>query len=285
MSADSSQIPYAAPVVESVMVSSARVADEIESAAWRELYAAAPAPIARALGIHTSIVADATVIVARALPMALFNRAFGLGDTADVAESDLDAVLRTFEEHGAASPWMQHGPASRARAMPQWLVSRGFRPVPRAWAMMMREREPAPVIETEFAIRAVELDQASRFAKALAIAHGMPPALAEWTSVLIGRPGWHGYAAWDGDTIAAGGMVFIHGDRAWVGLGGTLPAYRGRGAQGALLARRVDHVISAGCSVMGTETGEPVGGERSSSFDNMKRTGFHQVASRMNYER
>ena len=146
-------------VVDPDAVSTARVADEIEGAAWRDLYAAAPAPIARALGLHTSRVADANVIVARAVPVALFNRAFGLGDTEDVAESDLDAVLRTFEEHGSASPWLQHGPASRARAMPQWLVSRGFRPVPRSWAMMMREREPASAIETEFAIRPVELDQ------------------------------------------------------------------------------------------------------------------------------
>lgn len=275
-------------MIDPEAVSMARVANEIEGAAWRELYVAAPAPIARALGLHTARIADANVFAARSVPMALFNRSFGLGDTEDVSEADLDRVLRAFQDHAGGNPWIQHGPASKARGLPQWLVSRGFRPVPRSWAMMLREREPPPVIQTEFRIGAVEPDQASQFAKALAIAHGMPAALAEWTSVLIGRAGWHGYAAWDGDVIVAGGMVFIDPqarDRAWVGLGGTLPAYRGRGAQGALLAHRVDHAIAAGCIVMGTETGEPVGGERSSSFDNMKRTGFRQVASRMNYER
>jgi hypothetical protein len=263
----------------------AAMSDAIEGAAWTDLYAAAPPAISRALGLKALRVADAHVFIARSLPVSLFNRAFGLGNTQAVTDSDVDAVLRAFEDNGATHPWIQSGPASSAKELPTWLESRGLRLVPRAWAMMQRENEPAPEIATELTIRPVASEHAMQLAKVLAIAHGMPSALAEWTVVLIGRPGWHGYAAWDGDAIVAGGMLFIDGTRGWLGLGGTIPAYRGRGAQGALMTRRVAHALEAGCEVMSCETGEPVLGERSSSYTNMLRSGFHQIASRKNYER
>ncbi len=43
------------------------------------------------------------------------------------------------------------------------------------------------------------------------------------------------------------GTVNIHDGIGWLGIGGTLPTHRKRGAQGALMAQRIRDTAKAGC--------------------------------------
>ena len=54
------------------------------------------------------------------------------------------------------------------------------------------------------------------------------------------------------------------------------------GAQSALLAARIAVAADAGCTVLATETGESISGEKNPSLDNIRRAGFEQVCSRLN---
>ena len=49
-------------------------------------------------------------------------------------------------------------------------------------------------------------------------------------------------------------------------------------------AARIGAAISAGCTSIVTETGEPVHDEPNPSLANMARCGFSRVASRLNWE-
>ena len=113
----------------------------------------------------------------------------------------------------------------------------------------------------------------------------MPAAMRPWTAALVGRPGWHAYVAYDGTTPAGAGALFCRGGVAWLGVAATIPAYRRRGVQGALMSRRIADAIAAGCRDIVTETGEAVPGEPNSSYANMLRNGFRVVYSRPNYVR
>ena len=81
--------------------------------------------------------------------------------------------------------------------------------------------------------------------------------------------------------MVAGGMRW-HGDEgAWLGMAGTLPEARGRGAQGGLLrARSAD---ASGLVI--TETWVPPVGGHNTSFANMHRAGFVTIAERANYQK
>ena len=69
----------------------------------------------------------------------------------------------------------------------------------------------------------------------------------------------------------------------WLGAAGTLPEFRRRGAQGAILAARIEAGRQAGCETLVTETGEPVDGRPGGSYRNIVRAGFEPVYVRQNY--
>jgi len=258
--------------------------DEIEATAWRDVYAAAPPSVIAVTGMTAERVGAVTLLAAPRLPSSLFNRAIGFGNGAPATDALLDEVLVRFTAAGVIAPWIHVSPAARPVAIAHWLTVRGFAPARRrAWAKVARGREPPPVIETTLAIRELERAEAPALARTLCEAFGLPPPLCPMIEVMVGRSGWRAYGAFDGDALVAGGLLRCDGRHAWLGFGGTLPGHRGRGAQGALMVRRIADAIAQGASTIATETGEPLDGEKNPSLDNMRRCGFQHAGSRTNW--
>ena len=254
-------------------------ADAIEAEAWADMFRAAPPP----LGLTERTIAGARLLIAPRMPLGMMNRVIGLGTFGDCTDPVVDEVIAAYRAQGGATCWVHVSPAAPA-ALTEVLVARGFSLAPRpSWAKVIRGPQPAPNIATEFAIREVGVEHADAVAATLVAAHEMPPPVAVWNRAMVGRPDWRVFAAFDGDSIVAAGFLYRQGDRAWLGLGGTLASHRKRGAQGALMAARIDAAIAAGAQFIATETGEPVAGEPNPSLANMYRCGFRRVASRLNY--
>jgi len=256
--------------------------DEIEAAAWRDLIDVAPA----ALGMRSERIDGVTILLAPSLPTPLFNRAIGVGNGEPATDALIDEVIVCFTAAGVHDPWIQISAAARPRSLADWLGTRGFAPARRrAWTKVVRGREAPPMIETGFAIRELDRAHAAPLAQILCAAHGIPPALAPMVEALVGRRRWRAYGAFDGDTLIGGGMLRCdERDRtAWLGLGGTLAPYRGRGAQGALMSRRIADAIAQGCATIATETSAPQEGEKNPSLSNMERCGFRAAGERTNW--
>ena len=81
----------------------------------------------------------------------------------------------------------------------------------------------------------------------------------------------------------AGGALYLHGEYATLTFAATLPAFRGQGAQAALIARRFQEAAMAGCRWMLTETAEDTPSRPAPSFRNMRRYGFNIAYPRPNY--
>ena len=99
----------------------------------------------------------------------------------------------------------------------------------------------------------------------------------------VGRPGWHHYIAWSGGEPGAVAALFVRDSAGWLGVAATLPAFRRRGAQGALMARRVRDAAALGCRWLVTETGQETPEQLNPSYRNMKRAGFADAYHRPNY--
>jgi len=262
----------------------ARLADEIEAAAFRDFFAAAPPAAAQTLGLRTTEIAGANLLMATGVAQTIFNRVIGLGVRQAATEADLDAVTSAYRDAGIQSYWIHWTPTARPAELPGSLEARGFTIAPRrSRAKMIRGSGPVPAVDTGLDVRAVQPGEASAVSTAIRAAFGMPEIFVDWVAALAQRPGWQAVGAFADEKAVGGGYLFRQQGCGWLGLGGVRAEMRGRGAHRALITVRIRAAPDAGDAHVVTETGEPIGDEPNPSLANMVRCGFERVCSRVNY--
>jgi hypothetical protein len=213
-----------------------------------------------------------------------FNHAHALGLGEPLGEAALDAVIVALRSN-ASSAWAVQVPDTpefaEARERIEAMDLRGSG----GWAKFWRAPVPPKRVVCAFDIREVSGDGAVDFGRVVHEGFGAPPPFAGWAGAIVGRPRWRAYVAYDGDKPVAAGALYLRNGLGWLGLGATLPAYRGRGAQNAILARRIGDAVAAGVLGLVTETGRPPPGEEAKhpSYRNIRRAGFEDVYLRLNY--
>ncbi len=262
----------------------ARRADDVEAAAYADLWDAAPAALRGRLGLALHRVADATLLVAPGLPTPMFNRAIGLGLSEAASAQALDELQAVCRSAGVRAWWLHWNPHARPAGFESQLVARGFAAPPRRlWAKMLRPAADAPAVATSLALAPADAATAAATAQAIVTAFEMPPFMAGWLQTLHGRPRWQLLALRDGEAVVGGGCLFVDGDTGWLGMGAVAASHRRRGGQRALLARRIADAAAAGARWVVTETGLPVGDEPNPSLANIRAAGFACVAERSNW--
>jgi GNAT superfamily N-acetyltransferase len=261
------------------------LADQVEAEANADMFAAAPAVLRERFGVGLRRLGAVTLLMASRMPATIFNRAIGLGLEQAASAADVRAIANDYEREGIRTWWLHWNPFAQPSGFARELRAMGFTEASRrTWAKFLRGRTAAPGIATDLVISPTTADEAPQVMACVVQAFGMPPVMAQWLAALHGRPRWHMYSVKEADTPVGGACLFIDGERAWLGVAAVLESHRRRGGQGALMARRIDDAIAAGCRYIVTETGEPVGDEPNPSYSNMKRCGFEVVASRLNFE-
>lgn len=259
---------------------SAATAVSTDIAAYRDLWRAVPADVAGRHGIALHEVAGAVCLGCASMSGApILNHAFGVGVAAPAGESELDEIQRFYDGLGVAYS-VAVDPA--AGGLGGLLERRGFSKG-RPW--MTFRRGPSGPTGRAGGLRIEEAGagRATAFGAIVAAAFEMPPDFAPWMAALADRPGWTALLALDGDEPVGAAALFVHGGEGWLGMGATVPAHRGRGAQGALFAERLRLAGELGLDAVVTETGAPVADEAPGpSYRNMLRYGFAEVALRPN---
>jgi GNAT superfamily N-acetyltransferase len=103
-----------------------------------------------------------------------------------------------------------------------------------------------------------------------------PPAeIRRWFDITMSADGFRGYVARVDGTIAGGGSLRLDGEVAQFSGAGTLPRFRRRGVQTALLRARLREAAAAGCTI-GVVVTQP----GSKSQQNVQREGFALLYAR-----
>ena len=209
------------------------------------------------------------------------TQSFGLGVFGEVTDAHLAALEQFFDAHGAAAQHEMSVMAGNAALAP--LALRGYRPIELSTVLHQ------PVVEAPLApppppmrVRIIGADETDRWAATSAAGWGETPEVAAFM-LAFGRiaASAAGYAAflaeWDGEPIAAAAVNIHHGTALLAGAA-TIPAWRGRGAQAALLRARLHHAASVGCdlAMMVAEPG-------STSQRNAERQGFRVGYNRIKW--
>jgi GNAT superfamily N-acetyltransferase len=236
--------------------------ESVEHAAYTDVYRATPELC------ELAEIGGAVCLKLPRLEGRIFNRVLGL--------DSLDALDEIAAYYGDVAWWV-----SDSRGLGAELEAHGF---VRDYGWMKFSRGVSPRRATcELSVVAVEPDRAGDFAAVVAGGYGLPDWSEPFAAGVVGRPGWSCYVAYDGDRPAGAGALYVDGGVGWLGFGATLPDFRGRGAQSAILAARIEDARRQGCTTVVTETGERDDRRPSGSYRNILRAGFREANVRPNY--
>jgi GNAT superfamily N-acetyltransferase len=253
-----------------------------EIAAWGDLYRAASTDSIRACGLRITECDGAITTVASSIDVLGFNRVIGLGLEREATDRDLDEITDQYIAAGVPRFFVQVCPSRGSQNLIEQLRRRGFRHH-NNWVKLCRDTSPPPPIETDLTIRAIGPQEAAAFARIVCACFDWPDAAQPWVRELVGFPGWRHYMAFDGEEPVATGACLLGDGWVWKDFAATLPAYRNRGAQAALLARSIDDVRGLGYQQIVVETAEDTPTKPSPSYRNMLRFGFRPTYVRPNW--
>jgi hypothetical protein len=249
-----------------------------EAEAYADMFAAAPVE----WGLRVERLGPAIALVAPPIDTLLFNRVLGFGLSEGASETQLDELVALYQQANMRHFGIQLSPIAQPPPVTDWLQARSLRRTDN-WAKVYRAVAQPIEIHTDLRVESIGREQAADFGRVACTAFGMPSALQPWLENLVGRANWQTYLASAGEQPAANGALFVHGEVGWLGITGTLPAYRRRGAQGAIMAQCIRDAARLDCRWVITETGEDLPNRPNPSYHNMLRTGFTLAYQRPNY--
>ena len=250
-----------------------RQLERLEASAWDQIQCMAGPAFRQYFG--ASALADHGVVrlrAARTRDLSL-NRVFSLGIDSPLTPGALDDLIAEYREASVPRFMISWAPVARPAEARHWFAERGFRritPILR----LTRATDADIIATTSLSIAEARRADAARFGEVAAQSSGLPMEFAPGLNSTIGHPGWRHYFALDGDRPVSSAALYVEDDYAWAGFGGTLPAYRRRGAQSALLARRIRDAHSAGARWITAWTTAETAERPNPSLHNMQRLGF-----------
>ena len=186
---------------------------------------------------------SACVSLARNIDILGFNRVIGLGLFQTASEQMVDDIISKYKTAGIKRFFIQIHPEAAPPKLKEWFESRKIHHY-NNWVKLYRGVEDPPDTETELEIREVQdKDEVDRFGEIITLSFDWPAEMRQWFENLVGRKCWKTYLAFDGDKAVAAASMYVKDDCGWLSFASTLPDYRGKGAQTALIARDRKSVV------------------------------------------
>lgn len=221
-------------------------------------------------------------LLAPGIPYKECNRAIGLGLTDPFTRAAIEALVDTYRGAGARHLVVQWSPCARPADVPDRLAECGF--VPRGTMAKLWRHCDGPVrASTDLRIEQIGDRDATTFGEIACAVYGLPAAMVPALCSTVGAPGWRHYFAYDGATPVATAALFVDGRAGWCGLSTTITGHRRRGAQTALLARRIGDATALGCEIVAAETLPEQPDRPNPSLRNMLKAGFELLYLRTNF--
>jgi GNAT superfamily N-acetyltransferase len=216
------------------------------------------------------------------------TQTFGLGMRESPTPEHLDEIEHFFHARGAPT---QHEVSPFAgTATLQLLCARGYRPIEINSVMFTTvearlQAMPPPESHADIRIRIVGPEEADRWSQvsALGWTHEHPelqPFMRDIGALLVHRESSACFMAEIDGREAAAGALLVHEGVALFAGASTVPEFRRRGLQGALLAARMNYAREQGCdlAMMVAEAG-------SNSQRNAQRQGFLVAYTRIKWRK
>jgi hypothetical protein len=277
-----------------------RLLEEVEITQYEDLFRVLPQDVGARLGVEIHRDSGGLRLTVGGHDHPMFNRVLGVGldpvGAADGPEAVLDRAAAHYQAAGVRR-WMLQllphvEPDGFAEAAGRRRVIRL-----RGWAKHLGPADLEASTGTDLRIARLGGEGAGggrgvgslaeAWAEIVVQNFGLPSSFAPWLLALHGSDRWRFYLALDGETPVATGALYLSetasGPIGQLTFGSTLSSYRRRGAQSALIARRVADARAAGARWVASETDEERPDRPNPSTRNLVRLGFPVVYVRANW--
>jgi len=225
-----------------------------------------------------------------------WSRVVGTGWSEPLDGDLVERAVGLFLRHDLHRVMFQVSPLARGN----WedvLEAHGFVP-DTALVKFVRDVSPPPLVHTRLDVRPIRASEADDYTRVYWSAmeptaqvgdpggtrsSGLPGFCMEWTRGQVGHPNWRTFGAFHEGELVAVSALFIDGTAGELMGASTLPQYRGRGAQTAMMAARIKVAAAAGCHWVCTEARSPETGMPSTALNNIRRMGFLEMYERRNW--
>ncbi|MCS7477163.1 GNAT family N-acetyltransferase [Umezawaea endophytica] len=255
--------------------------EQVEAESAFAVVSGAPDDVAKSLGTATRRIGGGVALSMRDDPTNFWTKA--LGFTEPLTEDVIAEVCDFYREQGVSRAVLQLAPSVLPVEWDEIRAKQGIT-AGTTWVKLAHGGGPVPAVDTSLRVDAVDAEHAEEWSAVRLTGFGMPlDGFRELFVATLAHPGVTAYGAWDGDRLVAGASLFTHCGAAEFAGASTLPEHRDRGAQSALLARRIADATAAGRTVLSAEAVKPAEGERNPSLENMRRLGFEVLYDRVNW--
>ena len=206
------------------------------------------------------------------------TQSFGLGLSGELLPSHLEETEQFFFQRGASA---DHEICPHAGvAVTALLCSRGYLPIETSNVLYQPTPRDLPPPDPAINVRVIQGSEADMWSDLSAQgwadeAPDLVDFIRELGRIAAGRTGGVSFVAEIDGVPAATGGLFLHEGVALLAGAATIPAFRRRGLQGALLRERLRHAKQIGCDVA-----MMVAAVGSTSQLNAERAGFRVAYSR-----
>ncbi|HEY1289487.1 MAG TPA: GNAT family N-acetyltransferase [Burkholderiales bacterium] len=204
-----------------------------------------------------------------------FNRVYLCGAEDGLSADGLAEIADLFGQAGVDRYYAWLSPGPRMELVRRWLADAGMTRRTHVRYLTLARDASAPLLS---AVRVEARELEAGEARNLAERH---EGIA-WPDYLrsAGAPGFHHFMAFDGSTPIATAVLYVLGDLGYLGTALTGEPFRGRGAQQALIARRIEAAAALGCRILVSETLSFL----EVSLRNLQKAGFRTIFEKEVYE-
>ncbi|TBC89012.1 GNAT family N-acetyltransferase [Rhizobium ruizarguesonis] len=252
--------------------------DAIEAKAFIDLHDAAHGLLADEERFECVSMNGGCTISLPSAPAIGLNRILGL-----TKSEDLDKAYDWMRQR-AGKRFLQVNADAASDEVKHWIQSKGLTTYGPGWAKLRRTADAVSLLSpSTVKTRKVRQNEAEVFGAMMCAGFGFPENLTALWAAIVGRDGWSCFYALDGDTPVGTGAMFASESSAWLGGGTTVPGFRNRGAQKALIQARLEHGADSGVSTFVVETEVPSAEKANISNANLAKLGFVPVYNRSNF--
>jgi hypothetical protein len=269
-----------------VDLAGAAAIEAAEARAWRDMFETVPAHFASAAGVGFREVAGALVINWAATGRRYFSRAIGLGLAEPASEAAIDDILGGYERADIEMFLLQSLPHCRPAEYESWLRERGLEPFDAQDRIVRDGRPAATAAALEYGVERVTRATADEWAEFIQRVYRLDTG--GWLQALVGRAGWHHYAARDGSEIVGARSMYIGPTgTAWLGIDGPVPGvhWDEYGPDAALCTYIVEDGLTLGARGFIADIEAPADEMDTPAYELFARLGFSRPYVRTHWTR